>query len=660
MSSSTRTSFAARFRAVAGERIAKVVAALDAGDLEEAGREIHGLKGEARVVGFEPIAQIAHELESRLAEGAPRAAIDEGIALIERALPLEPHVAPPGMDAFLGRKTEEAHSPASPSPEEAPIAEPLAWVASRAADSFLRVDMGALGKLTRSVSAVRATERDLLTLIDLLANPDQDPRERARRGLALARQIAFDHRQRTDLLTDDLRRLRTVPLGQLFEPFPRAVAQLGAQLGKEVHVVISGADVEVDRQVLDVVTDPLLHLVRNAVDHGIETPDERRAHGKPAVGRLKLSARATSGAVEIEIEDDGAGIDVEAVLASGASVDSDEALLDALCRHGFSTRTHVSDVSGRGIGLDVVKRRIESVGGRLALRTRRGHGTCFSLELPTTMVLGSMVCVEVEDARYALAPHEVVQVLDAREVGSGRAGKGPIVRLDGRAVPLFDLGALTERTSEPIPRARVVVVRHGEREIAVGVDRFKGTRSVSEQRLDPFLEGIELIRSVAVLADGELAVALDAAELIRRADDFLGNAPRPRRAPEPRTVRSRRVLVVDDSELTRDLVVATLREMGLEVLEAVNGEGALTQLESEQVGLIVTDLDMPVVDGFELIRRVRQSGRGRIPIVVLSTRGDQADVRRASELGADAYLVKSRLELEHLRRVVRRYIEADP
>lgn len=652
--SSARMSFAARFRAVAGERIAKVVASLDAGDEDEARREIHGLKGEARVVGFEPIARIAHALETLLAEGAPRAQVDEGIALIEQALPLEPDVEPPGIEAFLHRSADEASAPV-----EAPAAEPLAWIATRAADSFLRVDMDALGRLTRSVSEVRATERDLFDLIDVLAEvaDAREERERARRALALARQLAFDHRQRCDVLTDDLRRLRMVPLGQLFEPFPRAVAQLGAQLGKKVEVAITGADVEVDRQVLDIVTDPLLHLVRNAIDHGIELPDERRASGKPEAGRLTLRARAASGVVEIEVEDDGAGVDVEAV---GAGTEGDEALLDALCRHGFSTRTQVSDVSGRGVGLDVVKRRVESVGGRLRLRTARGRGTTFALELPTTMVLGTMVCVEVDGASYALAPHEVVQVMDAREAGSERAGGGPIVRVDGRAVPLFDLGVLTERARESTRRARVLVLRQGERTIAVGVDAFRGTRAVSEQRLDPFLEGLEIVRSVAVLADGELAVALDTTELIRRADAFLGDAPRTSVVPEARQARSNRVLVVDDSELTRDLVVATLREMGLEVLEAVNGEAALALLEAEEVGLVVTDLDMPVLDGFGLIRRIRLSTRARLPIVVLSTRGDEADVRRASELGADAYLVKSRLELEHLRRVVRRYVEAGP
>src|SRR5690606_34129863 len=155
----------------------------------------------------------------------------------------------------------------------------------------------------------------------------------------------------------------------------------------------------------------------------------------------------------------------------------------------------VSEVSGRGVGLDVVKRRVELVGGRLHLTTRRGEGSTFALELPTSMVLGTMVCVEVDGARYALAPHEVEQVLDAREIGDERAGKGPVARVDGRAVPLFDFGVLTECSAAPRPRTRVLVLRHRERAIAVAVDAFRGTRAVSEQRLDPFLDGLVIVRS---------------------------------------------------------------------------------------------------------------------------------------------------------------------
>lgn len=644
--------FAARFRAIARERIAKVRASLDAGDADEARRELHGLKGEARVVGFEAVAKLAHALEEMLEQGVERARIDHHIAQVEDELEADPASAP---------TTRLEAAPVER--QEAPGLESLSAVAKRAAESFLRVDLQQLTRVTRAIGELRTTDGDLTRLIAALEELAETSRDesarRARSALALAHQLVFDHRQRCDAITDALRRLRMVPLHELLDPFPRAVAQLATQLGKEVEVVVSGADIEIDRQVLEVVTEPLLHLVRNAVDHGIEAPDERRARGKPATGRIWLRARASGGTARIEVADDGGGVDVEAVRrAAGVdTIEGDEQLLAILSRHGLSTRDEVSEVSGRGVGLDVVKRRVEAVGGRIELATRRGHGTTFAIELPTSMVLGAMVCLEVEGLALALPPYELDRVVDGSTITIEHAGRGLAVRVDDRFIPFVDLGVLIERCTEPRPRARVLILRHGERMLAVGVDAFAGTRPVSEQRLDPFLEGLAIVRSVAVLAGGELAVVLDTAEIVRRADRHHGvrRAQPSGEAATPAQVR--RVLVVDDSELTRDLVVSALRELGLEVVEAVDGARALEELERTEVSLVVTDLDMPVLDGFELIRRVRASRTARLPIIVLSTRGSDADIERASTLGADAYLVKSRLELDQLRRVVRRYVE---
>jgi chemotaxis protein histidine kinase CheA len=655
--SDRRAGFVARFRNVAAERLARVRAALDGRDEDEARRELHSLKGEARVVGFEAVARIAHALEERLEARAPRHVIEEGLALIDHALGLDPSAEPSGLVAFLEGRA---------SPSIAPSSEALGALAQRAAESFLRVDLAVLTQLTRAIGELSATERELRALeatlreglesLGALRARDDRP---IRAALEAVQQIAFDHRQRTQLVTEGLRRLRMVPLRELFEPFPRAVAQLAAQLGKRAELRVIGADVEVDRQVLEVVTEPLLHLLRNAVDHGLEPPDERRAQGKPPIGALVIRASARGGWARIEVEDDGRGIDAQAVRRAAGAMDGDE-LLELLCRHGLSTRTEITEVSGRGVGLDVVKRRVESVGGRLALWTEPGLGTRFELELPASMVLGAMVCVDVDDARYAFAPHEVTVVLDAATLEREPAGRGVAVRVDGRAVPLFDLGVLTERVTAPRSRERVLVLQHGARSIAVGIDAFRGTRHVSEQRLDPFLEGLAIVRSVAVLSTGmgaeQLAVVLDPAELVRRADALHEPVDVGDVAPRSATRRPERVLVVDDSELTRDMIVAVLREMGLEVIEAVNGAQALERLGTTEVRLVLTDLDMPVLDGFELLARIR-ARHGRLPVIVLSSRGSDEDVRRTADLGADAYFVKGRLELEALRRVVRRYLE---
>ncbi len=269
------------------------------------------------------------------------------------------------------------------------------------------------------------------------------------------------------------------------------------------------------------------------------------------------------------------------------------------------------------------------------------------------MVLGTMICVEVDGARCAFAPEDVDRVLDGASLEAGAAGEGLAVRVDERTLPLFDLGHLIGRADRPRDRARVVVLHRAERSIAVGIDRFLGASPMSEQRLDPFLDDLAVVRSIATLASGRLAVVLDVEVLMQRAE---GTERVDRDALPPEQESVRRVLVVDDSELTRDVLVATLREMGLDVVEAVNGEAALQQLARTPVRMLITDLDMPVLNGFELVRRVRAAPtHARLPIVVLSTRGADEDKARASSLGADAYLVKGGLDLEHLRRVVRRY-----
>ena len=636
----------ARFRAVARDRLALLRAWLDElaqGQKEVAEpmrREAHGLKGEARVLGVERVADLAHALEELLAGEAPQtAAIGEALSAIEEALG--------------GARTSS-----------------IAAASDRIQQGYLRVDPRLLNELGRSVAEVRVLEAELRRLadeLDALSDARQgdarqgDARQGdARQGDALrrlvhaARGLHTEHRTRLDRLDDRLRAVRMVPLGLLLEHLPRAAKSLASDLGKLVEVVVFDAGVEVDRQIVDAIAEPLVHLVQNAVDHGLETPDERTASGKPERGKLWLSARSTASLATIEVRDDGRGVDRralrEAAERHGQQVPDeldDEATLALLCRHGLSTRHEVTRVSGRGVGLDAVARSVEAVGGRLRMRSEAARGTAFELEVPLSTTLATVLGIEVDGARLALAPHAVVEV-------RGPAGESEVtIQTSAGWAPLADLGALIG-TSETRPHERpcIVVLTHGRRRLAVAVDRATGATPVVSQRLDPFLEGCVLVRGIGLLPSGELAVELSTQELLQRFDRSSSQPAGPRRSSAERA-RAARVLVVDDSELTRDVVVSILKEMGLEVVEAVDGESATRTLASTPVDLVLTDLDMPVVDGFELVRRIRAMPSHRtLPIVVLSTRGSSADIQRASELGADAYLVKNRLELDQLRRVV--------
>jgi two-component system chemotaxis sensor kinase CheA len=662
--------FVARFVTVAGERLTRAracVAGLESGDatlaqelLAELRRELHTLKGEARVVGLPDVAHAVHAVEELASAPGAEKAWSELAAQLDALEDL----------AFrAGREPTEKDRAGG-------AAVLLERLLGGSDDAFVRVSLDALSGLADTAAELRVGEADLRRLLDeiggLLSDRKRDLHATdtvLRRVLSRGRQLAFEQHHRLERLHDRLRLSRMVRLATLFEPFPRAVQKLAEELGKEVDVVIDGASVEVDRQVLDVMKEPLVHLVRNALDHGLETPDERRGAGKAQRGRLALRARAVGANVIIEVEDDGRGIDVEQLAASLAArgvpseiPEDDHALLELLCLHGVSTRSRVTELSGRGVGLDVVKRKTESVGGRLSLDTTQGRGTRFVLEVPMTTVLSVLMCVELDGVLYGMGAHEVELVHGLSPPQLEAAGSGQSVRVGDEVVAIVDLGTLLDgRPRDLRQRKFFFVATAPHARLALAVDRIVGNRPVLEQRLDTFLERTPMVRSVAVLSTGEVAVALDVPELVRRGGD--GGASRASSealpvAPPPRRATA---LVVDDSELTRDVVVSVLREMGLEVSDAANGQRALEALATFTPDVMITDLDMPLVDGFELLRRVRATAAtARVPVVVLSTRGSAEDIARASALGADAYLVKTRLELDQVREVVRRHLGSPP
>jgi chemotaxis protein histidine kinase CheA len=425
-----------------------------------------------------------------------------------------------------------------------------------------------------------------------------------------------------------------------------------------VHV--AGEGLAVDRQVLDLMSEPLLHLVRNAVDHGLESAEERERAGKPPAGTVGMSAEQVGRVVHLTIEDDGRGVDLEAVRRAAvergawspeAAADAGrEALLDVLFSPGFSTRGEVSSISGRGFGLDIVRRRVESIGGSVSLVTEAGRGSTFVVTVPVSMVADPVLPVEVDGTVCALATNEVVTMREADGVPAGRAGEAEVVQLDDEPLPLRDLGELLGGRARS-DRDAVVVVRSAAGSVALAVDRLLPVSGAVRQALDPFIEELDVVRG-SVTVDGRLVTLLDARELIRLAEE---RAATPKTRPEA-AARRARLLVVDDSELTRDVLVSTLEGFGCSVVEAVDGVRALELLRTEAIDLVVTDLDMPVMDGFELLGRIRASeGSERLPVIVMTTRAAPEDLRRASELGADAYLTKTRFRTEELAELVRRH-----
>jgi chemotaxis protein histidine kinase CheA len=464
------------------------------------------------------------------------------------------------------------------------------------------------------------------------------------------------------------RELRMIPMRVLFDRFPRAVRDLGRRLGRQVRLICQGHDVEVDREVLEALDTPLLHLVRNAVDHGIEDPGTRQRLDKPAIGTVRMQAALVGDFIHVEVADDGAGIDVQRVrqraIAQGlvdaatAELLSTEQTLQYLFEPGMSTREDVTEISGRGFGLDIVQAAVRQLGGTVTLQSSVGRGTTFRLSVPISVAITSVVMFRVGAERFALPASMVVTIIDAANTPIVDSVYGRSIRYTEQLIPIVELDELL---GAPAPAgddrgaARLVIAQSGPTLVALAGSRDHFQREAVLKSVRQFLEHDRLTSAGLVLEDGSLALVLNPVELLRASrtramrspERRLPSTPAPpsRAAADPTTI-----LVAEDSPVVRDLLAEALRSHGTRVLEAVDGLEALEKLEAHpEIRLLVTDIEMPRLDGFELIRRARARPHARrIPTVIVSTRGSDADKLRAVEVGADAYLVKSDFSSESL------------
>ena len=640
-----------QFRALAVERLARIEILLARGGGSEAereiGRELHTLKGEARIVGLGDLAEDTHRAEDALvAHLSARSA--ESLDRLERAL--EALAGGLGAGQAAGATDGTVRIP------RARIAELTALAAAmRSAEPELDDLRAALEELAaqgarlahRLRRAAGVTADEAAAWIDRLEQTAGGLAVRARR----ARGDAVEHR---DALEEAARALAMVPLGSLLEPQRAAVRRFAREQDKEIEVVIDGADVEIDADVLERLREPLLHLVRNAIDHGLETPEERALAGKPAAGTLRLEAAPAGNEVTIAVTDDGRGIDAEALRGRAGDVDlgpspSRDALLRLVFVPGLSTRTEVGATSGRGVGMDVVARRVGELGGRISVASEPGHGTRFELRVPVSSTLGLALVCEAAGHGWALPASAVVALEDAEALAPEPAGQGWVVRLDGAAIPFVPLASLLALDEAGSPR-RVVVVETGARRLALAVDLCRGVERVLVRTEPGLLAGLPLLAGVALVEGGAAVPVLDPAALTRVAAEGVRARPSAPSGPRPRA------LVVDDSAIMRQLAVSLLRSLGHEVMEAADGRDALRRLDTAVPDLIVTDLEMPVMDGFALLERVRADERTRrVPVIVFSSRTGEA-MRRAGALGADACVEKSALVRPELERAVRRLL----
>ncbi|HEX4498178.1 MAG TPA: response regulator, partial [Thermoanaerobaculia bacterium] len=453
--------------------------------------------------------------------------------------------------------------------------------------------------------------------------------------------------------------LQLQPMRGFLLSFARYARELARSLHREVEVELEGEETRLDRRIAREIEEALLHLVRNAVDHGIESPEVREARGKAKAGRISIKALADGPRVRLVISDDGGGIDIQRVLqhavevglvdaASVTAMGKKEALR-LLFAPGFSTRTQVSEISGRGVGLDVVATIVNRVGGEVFVETEPRQGTTFTLEVPVARRGESVMLLRVGQLRIAL-PAAVVRRatrIDPAAVVE-RDGRTLVTLADGRLVPFVPLARLY---GQPAADSQLLLegVVSGQT-LAIAVDTVEGEQEVLVRPITRRAPTDRLLEGVALLASGEPVGVLSPSMLSQR--EYLRALP----AARPQVVVRRvRVLLVDDSLVTREMERRLLEDAGFEVVAAGDAEEALSLLGEERFDCVVTDIEMPRMDGFELAVHLRAVEHfAHLPIIVVSTRDRPEDRLRGLKVGADAYLTKQSLDAGELVDLVRR------
>lgn len=450
---------------------------------------------------------------------------------------------------------------------------------------------------------------------------------------------------------------RMRPFEEGANDFPRMVRDLGRQLNKKVQLNIEGASTKVDRDILEKLKAPLTHLVRNAVDHGIESGDERIRAGKPEEGTLKLSATHRAGMLYITLRDDGGGINIEKikkkiieknyVTEDMAGELTDSEITDFLFLPGFSTSSKVTEISGRGVGLDVVQNMIQEVGGVVRVDSKFGEGTTFTLQLPITLSVIRTLIMEVSGEPYAIPLTRIDYAIKIRIDKVGSIEGKQFFEYNKEKIGIIKASQIIGKaeTQSEHKYLNVVVVSDRVNKYGLIVDKFLGERDLVVHRLDHRLGKVKDISAASILEDGEPVLIFDIEDLVKSIEDILSGKALSKVKGISKSkdeIHKKRILVVDDSITVREVEKKLLETHGYEVQVAVNGMDGWNAVRSAHFDLIISDIDMPRMNGFELVTLIRKNEKTHdIPIIIVSYKDREEDKLKGMEAGANYYLTKS-------------------
>lgn len=640
-------------------------------------RAAHTLKGAARSVKLLQVEAVCQTLETVLArlhkgeiglDAEVLGQIRQGISAVQQELASALEV--------------QDQTTAGPAPPTAPV-DGSGQSQRSPASGTVRASVGQLDTLIAQVEQLLVTrlavERQVGEASRLVAwfettarssqaeigEGEQIARNLQKELLAESRSLARD----LVALREGLHRLRMAAASTIFALFPPMVRDLAREEEKEVEFVITGSETGLDRRVLDALKDPLIHLLRNAVSHGIELPAVRIAAGKRPCGKVSLRCRTRDeNRVEITIEDDGAGVDLEAVRAAAVRARltipaeleqvSDDAVLQFIFRSGFSTRLVISNISGRGLGLSIVREQVERIGGEVQLETRRGAGTRFTLLVPSSVTTNAGVVVREGTRQYLIPQSAVLQVGRFSEEHLSQVAGREMWRTNGQLYPVVRLARLLEQEADPgesTGPSVCVLIEHGGKRVGLLVDQVLRVQEVLSRQFEYPLVRVRHVSGVGILSAGESIPILRPADLVQSAQSTL---PASRHArPDRKGLYT--LLLVDDSITTRTMEKSILETAGYKVITAADGLEAWSLLQAQPVDLVVSDIDMPRLNGYELTLRIRSHpSLHHLPVVLVTAMESREDKERGIEVGANGYVVKSTFDQFVLLEVIQRLLNS--
>ncbi len=467
---------------------------------------------------------------------------------------------------------------------------------------------------------------------------------------------------------DNVRDIALQPFSVLADTYPRMMRDLARETGHEINFEIKGGELEIDRRILDQLNYPVIHLLRNAVDHGIEPPAERESKGKTRRGNISLEANAITGKkVQIIVEDDGSGMDIESirrdiVSKSALSVEevdsmSEKQVLEHIFTSGFTTSNIITSISGRGLGMSIVQEAIEDLGGSINIENRIGFGTKITLDIPVSLSSLKGIFVEVGESSFVFPLIFVSYVTRIKHQDPGLINGRPTWKYRDRSLPLVELSSLLDLEGATVSENNlrsVLIVKAGDAEAAVIVDRVVEETDITVKPMGSLLKKVPNFSGVAVLGAGELVPVLNVRDLLKT---ILRGGGSVSVANAAGTREKSKILVAEDSITTRMLLVSILESAGYEVETAIDGQDALNKLRSNDYNLLVSDIEMPRMDGFVLTENVRADDRlSDLPVILCTTLAKREDRQRGVQAGANAYLTKKNFEQSNLLETVARFI----